>query len=138
MRLRWFAAAVLLLGLAVWIMPAPAILGQNVSYQGPRWEYRMIRLKGAECSNDGSLNKAGQEGWELVSFSPVSVSFVPPDAKGELLIKPAATGVGAQNNPPTADSFTGTMTIRMSPAQADVCQAVFKRLAPPSPMPAQR
>jgi hypothetical protein len=135
MRLRWFAAAVLLLGLAAWTMtaPGPAIFGQNISYPGPRWEYRTIRLEGAQCSSDGGLNKAGQEGWELVSFSPVSVSFDPPDAQGSLLIRPAATGVGAQNNPQTADSFTGTIAIRMSQAHADVCQAVFKRLAPPAP-----
>jgi len=135
MRLRWFAAAGLVLGLAAWMMPATAraFFGQNVSYQGPRWEYRMMRLEGAQCSIDGGLNKAGQEGWELVSFSPVSVSFAPPEAQGSLLIRPAATGVGAQNNPQTADSFTGTMTLRISEAHADACQAVFKRLAPPAP-----
>jgi len=133
MRLRWFAAAGLLIGLAAWMMPATAraFFGQNVSYQGPRWEYRTMRLEGPQCSSDGGLNRAGQEGWELVSFSPVSVVFAPPDAQGSLLIKPAATGVGAQNNPPTADSFSGTMTIRMPQAHAESCLAVFKRLAPP-------
>ena len=133
MRLHWFAAAVLLLGVAAWMTPAPAIFGQNSAYQGPKWEYRTMQLEGAQCTSDGSLNKAGQEGWELVGFSPVSVSFAPPDAQGSLLIKPAATGVGAQNSPPTADSFTGTMTIRMSEAHAETCVAVFKRLAPPVP-----
>jgi|SRR5947209_121619 len=136
MSFRVFAAVLLLLGLRG--LKSPATSGQNPpnASTGPKWEYRIIRLDAPQCSNESALNRAGQEGWELVSYNTTAISF-PQDAQGSLLLKPAATGPGAQNNPPTADSFTGTMNVKMSPARAEACQAVFKRQVRPSASQAQ-
>jgi len=56
------------------------------------------------------------------------------DAEGTLLIRPAATGPGKLNNPQTADSFQGTMslkmeTLKMGRVPRPECQALFKRQA---------
>ncbi len=126
MSLRLFAGALLLLAVASW--KAPATSGQNSTnpLAGPKWEYKVLKLDSAQCSNESAFNKAGQEGWDLVNYSSVAVSF-PNNAEGSLLIRPAATGPGAANNPPTADSFSGSMSIRMPQVRVDACQAVFKR-----------
>jgi hypothetical protein len=132
MSLRFIAAALLLLAFAAW--KSPGTYGGQNSANPPaaqKWEYKVLKLDSIQCSNESAFNKAGQDGWELVNYSAIAVSF-PQDAKGALLIRPSATGPGAANNPPTADSFSGTITIRMSQAHVDACQAVFKRLARPS------
>jgi hypothetical protein len=69
---------------------------------------------------------SGQQGWELVNYERLSLSF-PRDAEGTLLIKPAATGPGKLNNPQTVDSFQGTMTMKMAQGQPPECRLLFKR-----------
>lgn len=133
MTSRLFAGLLVLLAVAAW--KTPVISGsQNPTTvpAGSRWEYRIIRLDSAQCSNESALNKAGREGWELVSYSPIALSF-PQNAQGSLLIRPDATGPGKANNPPTADSFSGTINMKLATAHADACQAVFKRLWMPTP-----
>jgi hypothetical protein len=127
MSLRLLAGALLLLAVASW--KAPATSGAQTSTNppaAPKWEYKVLKLDSIQCSNESVFNKAGQEGWDLVNYSSMAVSF-PKDAQGSLLIRPAATGPGAANNPPTADSFSGTMSIRMPQVRVDACLAVFKR-----------
>jgi hypothetical protein len=96
---------------------------------GPRWEYKVVNL-GTQCGSDpgldATLNMMGQQGWELVNIERLTPSF-PHDAEGTLLIRPAATGPGKLNNPQTADSFQGTMAIKMYPIPQPLCHAVFKR-----------
>lgn len=99
---------------------------------GPKWEYKALKLDASQCSVEGlvanSLNAAGDEGWELVSYERLSNLF-PKDAEGTLLIRPAATGSGREHTPQTADSFQGTMTIKMAPMQSGACRFLFKRPA---------
>jgi len=76
-----------------------------------------------------SLNAAGDEGWELVSYERLSNMF-PKDAEGTLLIRPAASGPGREHSPQTADSFQGTMAMKMAPMQPGACRFLFKRLTP--------
>jgi hypothetical protein len=97
-------------------MPAPAAQAPEKQLIGPKWEYK-------------SLNSAGNEGWELVSYERLSITF-PKDAEGTLLIRPAATGQGKEHTPQTADSFQGTMTLKMAQAQPGACRFLFKRVAP--------
>lgn len=137
MSLRLLGAALMLVALAFW--KAPAISGsqeQKVASPGPRWEYKVIRLDSTRCSNEGGettlFNEAGRDGWELVNYVVTAISL-PHDTEGSLLIRPAATGPGKQNNPQTADSFAGTMSLKMGQARADSCQAVFKRMWHPAP-----
>lgn len=100
---------------------------------GPKWEYKALKLDASQCSAEGwvanSLNAAGEEGWELVSYERLSNLF-PKDAEGTLLIRPAASGPGREHSPQTADSFQGTMTMKMAPMQPGACRFLFKRPAP--------
>ena len=99
----------------------------------PRWEYKALKLETNQCSYENqiatSLNAAGEEGWELISYERLSILF-PKDAEGTLLIRPAATGLGKEHTPQTADSFQGTMTLKMGQAQPGACRFLFKRMAP--------
>ena len=97
----------------------------------PAWEYKVLRLDAGLCSMEDQvaayLNQAGQNGWELVSYEHLP-SSLPKEAEGTLLLRPAATGAGRSNNPPTADSFQGTISMRMTPQmQPGVCRLMFKR-----------
>ena|SRR5260221_12998994 len=98
----------------------------------PRWEYKVVKLEPLQCASEPALatalNTIGQKGWELVSYERFPVPF-PKDAEGTLLIRPAATGPGKLNNPQTADSFEGTMSLKMGPVPRPECQALFKRQA---------
>jgi len=136
MSLRLLAASLLLGSRALFrgFMPssisAQLPQGQPV---GPKWEYKALKLDATQCSVEGlvanSLNAAGDDGWELVSYERLSNLF-PKDAEGTLLIRPAATGPGREHSPQTADSFQGTMTMKMAPMQPGACRFLFKRVAP--------
>ncbi len=138
MPLRVLGCALLLIVFAAFrpSMTSQAEQGQEQRAAGPRWEYKVVKL-GTQCGSDqgldGTLNLIGQEGWELVSIERPS-SF-PKDAEGTLLIKPASTGPGKLNNPQTADSFQGTMAIKMDPVPQALCHAVFKRQWPAKAKP---
>ena len=95
-----------------------------------RWEYKVFNMDANSCASEGyvtgALNSLGQEGWELVGYQRVPTPF-PLEAEGALLIKPAATGQGAAVQPITADSFEGTINMKMAPVQPGGCQMVLKR-----------
>jgi hypothetical protein len=115
--------------------PFPAAQALEKQLIGPKWEYKALKLDATQCSVEGlvahSLNDAGDEGWELVSYERLANLF-PKDAEGTLLIRPAATGTGLEHTPQTADSFKGTMTMRMAAMQPGACRFLFKRPAPAS------
>ncbi|MBZ5507613.1 MAG: hypothetical protein LAO78_19300 [Acidobacteriia bacterium] len=140
MSLRLLAGSLLLGSFALMkgFMPFSALQTPEKQTIAPKWEYKALKLEANQCSYENqvatSLNSAGEEGWELISYERLSITF-PKDAEGTLLIKPAATGPGREHTPQTADSFEGTMTMKMAPAQPGACRFLFKRLAPP---PAKR
>jgi hypothetical protein len=135
MSLRLLGCALLLVVLAAFKLPVRSTGQEPVnSNQAIKWEYRVLKFEGYQCvaDNAASLNRAGHEGWELVSYAPISVAF-PKEAEGTLLIRPAATGPGKEHTPQTADSFTGTMTMKMAQSHLEGCQMIFKRLWHPTP-----
>lgn len=102
-----------------------------------KWEYKVVSIDGNACSYDSAvlnpLNSLGQEGWELVSYEHAAPDF-PKQADGKLLIAPAATGPNRDVVPQTADSFAGTISMKMSQAAAGGCRMILKRQArPPAP-----
>jgi len=103
-----------------------------------RWEYKAHRLDARQCSSEQEvaalLNATGQQGWELVSYERLA-SPLPQEADGTLLIKNAATGPGRANNPQTADSLEGKITMKLADAQPSPCRLLFKRQAPPADKP---
>ncbi|HEY2360437.1 MAG TPA: hypothetical protein VGK36_04940 [Candidatus Angelobacter sp.] len=130
-----FLAGSLLLGafvLARALLQVPASPTPENYTNHPKWEYKALKLDATQCSVEGlvshSLNAAGDEGWELVSYERLSNLF-PKDAEGTLLIRPAATGKGLEHTPQTADSFQGTMSMRMAAMQPGACRFLFKRPA---------
>lgn len=135
MSLRLLGASLVLGSFALirGFMPFHAAQAPQGQPVGPKWEYKALRLDANQCSYENqvatSLNSAGEEGWELVSYERLSNLF-PKDAEGTLLIRPAATGPGREHTPQTADSFQGTMTMKMAPIQPGACRFLFKRLAP--------
>jgi hypothetical protein len=138
MSLRLLAGSLLLgsLTLMKGFMPFHAVQTPQGQPIGPRWEYKAINLDAIQCSDEGlvtkSLNAAGNDSWELVSYERLSNLF-PRDAEGTLLIRPAATGPGREHTPQTADSFQGTMTMKMAQIQPGACRFLFKRVAPAVP-----
>jgi hypothetical protein len=118
-------------------MPAPAEQAIDKPLVRPKWEYKTLRIEARQCAYENeiatALNTAGQEGWELVGYERM-VAF-PNEANGTLLIRPAATGSGRDHTPQTADSFQGTMTMKVVPAQPGVCRLVLKRQALAAAMP---
>jgi hypothetical protein len=138
MSVRLLCGALLLLAIVAFKVPAISSGQEQNKSDAIKWEYHMLKFDGRLCAvdNSDSLNKLGHAGWELVSYSPTSIAF-PKEADGTLLFRPAATGPGKLNNPQTADSFEGTMTIKMSPSHVDGCQMIFKRPWHPSPEHAQ-
>lgn len=112
-------------------MPTPAAQAAEKPPVRPRWEYKALRLEASQCVNENqvatALNSAGQDGWELVGYE--RLAGFPNDASGTLLIRPAATGQGRDHSPQTADSFQGTMTMKMLPAQPGACRLLLKRQA---------
>ncbi len=139
MPLRMLGCALLLMVFAAF---GPSMTPQTEQDQDepatePRWEYKVVKLESFQCTSEPALatalNIIGQKGWELVNYERVPVPF-PKDAEGTLLIRPAATGPGKLNNPQTADSFEGTMSLKMGtsktgPVPRPECQALFKRQA---------
>jgi hypothetical protein len=125
---------------------SPAVgQGREDSPVGPKWEYKVVRFEASPCSSENelalSMNSAGQQGWELVSYERMSPSF-PRDAEGTLLMWLAATGedkTAAPSNlptpPPVADSYEGTISMKLSQPPPGGCRMIFKRQAPPSPKP---
>src|SRR5712672_2113642 len=112
-------------------MPAPAAQAAEKPPVRPKWEYKALRLEANQCAYENqiatALNTAGQDGWELVGYE--RLAGFPNDASGTLLIRPAATGQGRDHTPQTADSFQGTMTMKMLPAQPGACRLLLKRQA---------
>jgi hypothetical protein len=114
----------------------------NVTSQQPpenpnlpvRWEYRVFNAEANNCASEnyltGALNRMGQDGWELVSYQRISGPF-PGEAEGEMLFKAAATGPGAAQQPQVADSFQGTINMKMAQVPAGGCQVLLKRQLPP-------
>jgi hypothetical protein len=132
MSLRLLSCSLLLVALAVFIRPVASQSGQGTQKPTaePKWEYKVIRVDANECSSENelaiSMNLIGQQGWELVSYERFSAPF-PRDAEGTLLLQPAATGPGAAVAPQTADSFLGTITMKMAQTQGGSCRLMFKR-----------
>ncbi len=97
----------------------------------PKWEYKALKLEANQCLYENqvaaALNYAGEEGWELVSYERLGGLF--QDANGTLLIRPAATGPGRDHTPQTADSFQGTITMKMGQIQPGACRILLKREA---------
>ena|SRR5215831_2915005 len=132
MSLRLLGSALLLVAFAAFRIPAVSSAGQPA--QGPtivtKWEYKVLRIEANQCLVDEivtrSMNTVGEEGWDLVNYERLEFSF-PRDAQGTLLIRPAATGPGKDSTPQTADSFQGTINMRMTPTQPGACRFLFKR-----------
>jgi hypothetical protein len=138
MSLRLLAGSLLLGSFALirGLMPFQSSQATEKPILGPKWEYKALKLEPSQCSVEmmvaNSLNAAGEEGWELVSYERLSNLF-PKDAEGTLHIRPAATGPGREHTPQTSDSFQGTMTMKMAPMQPGACRFLFKRIASPAP-----
>jgi hypothetical protein len=136
MSLRLLSCSLLLVALAVFTHPLASQNGQGTqnSTPPPKWEYKLFKVDVNQCALENelttSLNLIGLEGWELVNYERLSSSF-PKDADGTLLLRPAATGHGAETTPQTADSFQGTITMKMGPTQAGGCRFMFKRQVKP-------
>jgi hypothetical protein len=132
MSLRLLTCSLLLIALALFTRPLASQNGQGAQNPTaePKWEYKVLRIDANQCSSENdlatSLNFIGQQGWELLSYERFPLPF-PKDAEGTLLLKPAATGHGAQTTPHTADSFQGTITMKMVQAQSGGCRLMFKR-----------
>jgi hypothetical protein len=140
MSLRLLGCTLLLISLAAFKVQTARPTQGAMKTEIPKWEYRVDGLEGSQCP--GALNTtlagAGRDGWELVTFERLLLPApaFPTDAQGTLLIKPAATGTGRENTPPTADSFSGTIQMKMPapqphPPQTMLCQLIFKRPLPP-------
>lgn len=134
MSSRLFAGSLLLVVVAVFTFSMIARTQQSAPGQKPAlsqiptilWEYKVIRTEGNLCASEPALNNVGQQGWELVAYDRLSSPF-PKDAEGSLLIMPAATGPNKDINPPTADSFQGRISMKMSEVPPAACLMVFKR-----------
>ena len=112
---------------------------------GSKWEYKVVRFEAGPCSSENelalSMNSAGQQGWELVSYERMSPPF-PRDAEGTLVMRVAATGEdknAAPANlpmpPPVADAYEGTISMQLSQPPPGGCRMIFKRQAHPSGKP---
>ncbi len=133
MSLRLLAGALLLGSFAMIraFMPVPTAQATEKQPVHPKWEYKAVKLEATQCVLENqlatALNFAGDEGWELVGYE--RWAGIPKDAEGTLLIRPAATGPGRDHTPQTADSFQGTMTMKMGQPQPAACRLLFKRQA---------
>jgi len=140
MSLRLVGCFLLLISLAAFKVQTARSTQPELKAEPPKWEYRVDKLEGTQCAANlnPTLVLAGRDSWELVTFERLLLPEIefPTDAQGSLLIKPAATGAGRDNNPPTADSFSGTIQMKMPalqprPPQTVLCQLIFKRPLPP-------
>jgi len=132
MSLRMLGSALLLVSFAAYRFPAAssAVQPPQEPITVTKWEYKVLRIEANQCLVDEivtrSMNTVGEEGWDLVNYERLEFSF-PKDAQGTLLIRPAATGPGKDSTPQTADSFQGTINMRMSQSQPGACRFLFKR-----------
>jgi hypothetical protein len=140
MSLRLLGCSLLLISLAAFKVQTGRSTQSEARNETLKWEYRVTRLEGGQCTANlnPTLGSSGNEGWELVNFERLLLKepAFPTEAQGSLLIKPAATGAGLQNTPQTADSFSGTIQMKMpapqpQPPQTIACQLIFKRPLPP-------
>ena len=97
----------------------------------PVWEYRVVNLDSRACNSEeamtATLNAQGRQGWELVGYQAGPLQM-PDGVGGSILMRPAATGAGKDVSPQLADSFQGTISLRMSQErQISACRLVFKR-----------
>jgi hypothetical protein len=96
------------------------------------WEYNVVRFDPSRCANEevftATLNTMGLKGWELVSYERLTPVF--PNAEGNILMRPAATGAGRDVTPQLADSFQGTITMRVARPEIPYCRVLFKRPKP--------
>jgi hypothetical protein len=101
-------------------------------WNGPKWEYNAVRLGPPNCTNEALLNSTlnawGLKGWELVTYEPLTPPFT--NADGNILMRPAATGAGREVSPQLADSFQGTINMKMAQSDRSYCRVLFKRLKP--------
>lgn len=129
-RVMGYALLLLAIGVFALAMNARSQQSQDEAGRRTKWEYKVVGLEGSPCSQDGqvlaSLNSLGQEGWELVSYEQAAPSF-PKDAEGTLLIAPAATSPSQDTTPPLADSFRGSMNLRMATSLPGGCRMILKR-----------
>src|SRR5260370_2121766 len=114
---------------------SPAVgQGREDSPVGAKWEYKVVRFEAGPCSSENelalSMNSAGQQGWELVSYERMSPSF-PRDAEGTLLMWLAATGedqTAAPSNlptpPPAPHSYQETIPLKIKHPPPAACPSI--------------
>lgn len=142
MFLRLLGCSLLLAGIAAWMPKAVPYASQTkentagvTKWEYTKWEYKVMRVPAGQCSGENDLNAAldanGRQGWEMVNFERITPPpEFPKEAQGSLLMRPAATGPGSAVTPQTADSFQGTITMKMAPSdppRPEVCRVYFKR-----------
>jgi Domain of unknown function (DUF4177) len=126
----------LLLVIAVVALRAPLAPAASQATQAaaePVWEYHVVNLDSRACISEeamtATLNANGRQGWELVGYQAGPVQM-PGTVDGSIVMRPAATGAGKDVSPQLADSFQGTISLKMSQApQVGACRLVFKREA---------
>lgn len=110
-------------------VPAQSTQAGDQPSNAPRWEYQVLKVDAATCSNESRLaalmNRGGHAGWELVNYERAAA--FPKQLDGTMLIVPAATGPGKKNNPETTDSFKGDITLKSPVKDSSECRLVWKR-----------
>ena len=129
MSLRVLGRVLLVAAVAALRSPLPTAASQEPAVE-PLWEYRVVAVEARRCAFDDAvattLNASGQKGWELVSYEHISFAF-PKEADGTIVMRPAATGAGKNVSPQLADSFQGTVNLKLTQEQPAGCRLVFKR-----------
>lgn len=138
MSLRVLGCLVLILIVIALRPPLSPAAGQGAQVASePVWEYRVVPLDTYRCTSEeamtATLNTNGRQGWELVGYEAAPLVF-PKDVEGSILMRPAATGAGKNVTPQLADSFQGSINLKMpQQTQAGACRLVFKREATAHP-----
>ena len=134
MSLRILGSLLLLALFAAFRSPITSAGRQEAEapFDGRNWEYNVVRFDPSRCGNEelftSTLNAMGLKGWELVSYERLTPVF--PNAEGNILMRPAATGAGRDVTPQLADSFQGTITMRLARPEIPYCRVLFKRPKP--------
>lgn len=130
MSSRLFGCLLLIVVFAAWKLPMSSTGQELQKPSETEWEYRVHRMDGLQCATENALseplNKLGREGWELVGLER-ALPAIPKDAEGTLLLRPAATGPGREHSPQTADSFEGSIHMKMALSPPGACLLIFKR-----------